>query len=190
MHNSSWYSILCKQKNFNKKQLHNYLILWFAILILKIVLVRLSNKPEIDSCLTRAISLHGKQALSLSGTSITSECSLQKDFYGKFQVDRMQIDLTSHFKVAIYDYLKSRRPKFVPEELFGVVGVYLEMHKVSVTGEKKYKIWKETLVLILKVIVFTEGTHSYRWTISPKSNPFPGISTYIGKTIVVHFRFD
>lgn len=51
----------------------------------------------------------------------------------------MQIDLTSHFKVAIPDY-KYRRPKFVPEELFGVVGVYLEIHKVNVTGEKKYKI--------------------------------------------------
>lgn len=77
--------------------------------------------------------------MSLSGTSITSKCSLQNDFYGKFQVDRMQIDLTSHFKVAISDYYY-RRPKFVPEELFGVVGVYLEMHKVFVTGEKKYKI--------------------------------------------------
>ncbi|XP_076106390.1 uncharacterized protein LOC143075038 [Mytilus galloprovincialis] len=73
--------------------------------------------------------------MSLSGTSITSKCSLQNDFYGKFQVDRMQIDLTSHFKVAIPDY-KYRRPKFVPEELFGVVGVYLEIHKVNVTGHR------------------------------------------------------
>ncbi|CAC5398099.1 unnamed protein product [Mytilus coruscus] len=96
----------------------------------------LLNRPSIDSCLTRAISSNGTKVLSLTGTSITNKCSLQNDFYGRFQVQHMQVDLTSTFNVTIPEYIKSARPKFVSEELFGVTDVYLDIHKVSVSGHQ------------------------------------------------------
>lgn len=92
-----------------------------------------TNRPSIDSCQIFAIGRNGSKAISNTGSS---ECSLQNDIYGRFQVSHFQINLKAVFKVPMEQY-KDHRPRFVPHELFGITDLGVEVHKFSVTSKHK-----------------------------------------------------
>ena len=65
----------------------------------------------------------------------SSECPLQKHFFGRFQVEQFSVALQAHFIVNIEDEYKKQRPGFVKEEHFGVIDVDVLLQKVSLTGK-------------------------------------------------------
>ncbi|CAG2202817.1 unnamed protein product [Mytilus edulis] len=95
------------------------------------------KQPSIASCQTFAVSSNEKTVISNTGPS---ECSLQKDMYGNFQVEHFKINFNAYFNITIgYPYSKSR-PNFVPEEQFGITDVDVTVHRLSVTNQSKFVI--------------------------------------------------
>ena len=90
-------------------------------------------QPSIESCQARAFGRNGSgEAWSHVGSP---KCSLQKYFYGRFQVAEFSIALKANFIVNIEDKYKKHRPGFVKEEQFGVTDVDILLQKVSLTGK-------------------------------------------------------
>ncbi|CAC5378371.1 unnamed protein product [Mytilus coruscus] len=87
-------------------------------------------KPSIESCLTKAIAADGTEVVSNIGTS---NCSEQKNFYGRNQVNHFLVDLNFKFTINVN---KSARPPFVANELFGITDVDVVLETISVTGRK------------------------------------------------------
>jgi hypothetical protein len=97
------------------------------------VFILATLQPSIESCQARAFGRNGSgDAWSHVGSS---KCSLQKHFYGRFQVAQFSIALKANFIVNIEDKYKKNRPGFVKEEQFGVTDVDVLLQKVSLAGK-------------------------------------------------------
>ena len=90
-------------------------------------------QPSIESCQARAFGRNGSgEAWSHVGSS---ECSLQKHFFGRFQVAQFSVALKANCIVNIEDKYKRDRPGFVKTEQFGVTDIDILLQKVSLTGK-------------------------------------------------------
>ena len=97
------------------------------------VFILATLQPSIESCQARAFGRNGSgDAWSHVGSS---KCSLQKHFYGRFQVAQFSIALKANFIVNIEEKYKKNRPGFVKEEQFGVTDVDVLLQKVSLAGK-------------------------------------------------------
>lgn len=89
-----------------------------------------TNKPSIESCQVRFISNGGTQRLSNVGSSA---CNLQKDIYGRLQVQNVSIDLSAVFEIIIDTHVS--RPPYVSREIFGITDVTIHLNRYTVTGK-------------------------------------------------------
>ena len=97
------------------------------------VFILATLQPSIESCQARAFGRNGSgDAWSHVGSS---KCSLQKHFYGRFQVAQFNVTLSANFIINIEDKYKKHRPVFVKTEQFGVTDVDVLLQKVSLTGK-------------------------------------------------------
>ncbi|CAG2236399.1 unnamed protein product [Mytilus edulis] len=90
-----------------------------------------TQKPSFDSCKITAVS---EKNIRVSSNKNLLQCSLQKDFYGRFQVEHFEINLMANYEISIFQKIISTRPSFVPNELFGVTDVNIALEKISVLG--------------------------------------------------------
>ncbi|CAC5398106.1 unnamed protein product [Mytilus coruscus] len=93
------------------------------------------QQPSIASCQTFAFGRNGSMAVSNTGSP---ECSFQRDIYGRFQVGHFQINLNVFFQVSIGHQYKDPRPRFVPQEQFGITDLYVDVYKLSVTNQSQF----------------------------------------------------
>ncbi|XP_076115455.1 uncharacterized protein LOC143083108 [Mytilus galloprovincialis] len=87
-------------------------------------------KPTINYCQITAVAKDGSKSYSNGGAV---QCIMQKDFYGRFQVDRFKINFQAVFKVQV----TISRPHFISRELFGITDVEISMKKITVSGNQK-----------------------------------------------------
>jgi hypothetical protein len=101
-------------------------------LINHVFITIVTSTPSIESCQTRVFGRNGSgEVWSNKGAS---ECSLQHNMYGRFQVDHFTVVFMADFTILIKEPYKSKRPNFVSSELFGVTDVDIRIRKIFITG--------------------------------------------------------
>lgn len=98
-----------------------------------ILIFAATNKPTISTCLTRTIAVDKTEVLSNTGSS---ECLIQSDMYGRFQVKYLSFDINAFFHANIDKNLP--KPKFVESYFFGITDVDVQLKKISVAGKTIY----------------------------------------------------
>ena len=104
----------------------------YHYLINHVFITKVTSTPSITSCQTRVFGRNGSGEVRSDKGS--TECSLQHNMYGRFQVGHFIAALMADFTILIKEPYKSNRPSFVSSELFGVTHVDIRIRKVSITG--------------------------------------------------------
>ena len=101
-------------------------------LINHVYITIVTSTPFIESCQTRVFGRKGSgEVWSNKGPS---QCSLQHNMYGKFQVSHFISVLMADLTILIKEPYNSNRPNFVSSELFGVTDVDIRIRKIFITG--------------------------------------------------------
>ncbi|CAC5425611.1 unnamed protein product [Mytilus coruscus] len=90
------------------------------------------RKPIIDHFQITAVAGNDEKSSSNNGSA---EFSLQKNFYGRFQVDHFEINVIAVFQISTIS--KISRPNFISRERFGITDVDISMKKITISGQQK-----------------------------------------------------
>ncbi|CAC5391405.1 unnamed protein product [Mytilus coruscus] len=92
------------------------------------------RKPITDHFQITAVAGNDENSSSNSGSA---DFSLQKNFYGRFQVDHFKINVIAVFQIHVSTISKISRPNFISRELFGITDVDISMKKITISGHQK-----------------------------------------------------